>query len=123
MQSKVKQERKSDVYMKLIAYPPPHDLAAQSTPQYAFKRILLTKSKGAYKEEDKMSLYHAREYFCNAIYTLDIWREFYVEKCNLLFGEETKADKPKATPKIIQEKFARIKLESLINLVLLSIED
>jgi hypothetical protein len=108
--------------MKLIAYPPPHDLAAQNTPQYMFKRILLAKSKGAYKEEDKMSLFHAREYFSNAIYTLDMWKEFYLEKRDLLFGEETKADKPKASPKIIQERISKIKLESLVNLVSLNIK-
>lgn len=66
-----------------------------------------------------MSLYKAREYFFNALYTLDVWKTFFTAKRGLLSKEENKADKPKATPKIIQEKVARIKLESLINLVFL----
>lgn len=115
--AKAKQERKSDVYAKLIAYPPPHDLAAQSTPQYAFKRILLAKSKEAYRDEGEMSLYRGREFFCNALYMADVSKSFFADKRELLLGEETKADKPKAVPKVVHEKLTRTKLEALVNLV------
>ena len=117
MTEKAKEERKSDIYSKLIGYPPPHDTAAQTSPQYAFKRILLTKNKTAYNSEDKMSLYHAREYFTNAIYTFDICKCFFMQKRDVLVDGEGKTDKP--TPKILQENVSKIRLESLVNLVCL----
>ncbi len=121
---KARQERKSDVYSKLIAYPPPHDYAAQSAPQYAFKRILLTKSRSPYLAfEDKMSLYHAREYFCNALYAIGIWKAFFADKRAFFLGkapEEGKADAPSKSGSS-QENLTRVKLESLINLVYISL--
>ena len=120
---KAKQERKSDVYAKLIAYPPPHDLAAQSSPQHAFKRILLSKNKLPYSAEDKMSLYHAREYFCNALYALGIWKSFFADKRGFFLGkEEVKADSAvKGKSKGPSENLGKVKLESLVNLVYISL--
>jgi len=130
LQVKSKEERKSDIYTKLIAYPPPNDFAAQSAPQYAFRRILLAKSKSPYPAtDDKMSLYHAREYFCNALYAIDIWKDFFSEKRASFLGkttmeegknEESKTEKfmKAAGNKGSQENMSKVKLESLVNLVL-----
>lgn len=128
LQAKSKQERKSDVYAKLISYPPANDIAAQSAPQYSFKRILLSKSKSPYlTAESKMSLYHAREYFCNALYAIGIWKAFFSEKRAFFLGkegiEESKGEDSKpgkartAGTRGSQENLTRVKLESLINLV------
>ncbi len=158
---KAKQEQKSDVYAKLLSYPPPNAPSAPSGPpgpnpgpasgsatatatatataagsgsgqsQGSFKRILLVNSRKPYlAAEDKMSLYHAREYFCNALYAISIWKAFFAEKRQALAtqakgkseDEKESDDSGKAKqgglrPTEVQVNLGRVKLESLINLV------
>ncbi len=127
---KAKQERKSDVYAKLIAYPFPHDLAALNSQQQLFKRVLLTKNKSPYPAttDDKMSLYHAREYFCNALYALGIWKTFFAEKRGLFTATSAAATKSSEETKSTAtstkgpaENLGKVKLESLVNLVYVSL--
>jgi len=72
-----------------------------------------------------MSLFHAREYFCNALYALGIWKTFFGEKRGFILGnpEETKNEPKPASAKIGGNEQAsnRVKLESLINLIYISL--
>lgn len=130
-QNKAKQEQKSDIYTKLISYPAPHDPKAASQSQYNYKRILLSKSKPPYSaSEDKMSLYHAREFFCNALYAIDMWKAFFADKRSTFIknvkeskdtkefkeAKESKEAKLEAS-KMSQSSMITVKLETLVNLV------
>jgi hypothetical protein len=118
-----KQEQKSDIYTKLISYPAPHDSTATATPQY--KRILLSKSKPPYSAaEDKMSLFHAREYFCNALYAIDMWKVFFNDKRALFLASMKKEEekvKAASEPRSTQANLNTVKLETLFNLVALAL--
>lgn len=109
---KARQEQKSDIYTRLISFPPPNEPLANADPQYAFKRILLPKIKPLYaNQEEKMSLFHAREYFCNSLCAINIWNNFFSAKRAQIHPQM------KGKSEISKPNLAKVKLEALINLV------
>jgi len=100
LEAKVKEENQSDIYSKLLSSP---------------MRFLMLKNKiNPYylSQENKMSLFHAREYFCNALHSINVWNIYY---------QERKKELSNISPKELQstsKNYNRILVDSLFDLVI-----